>query len=157
MTLLSGYFIELTRRKLGMQQLTLTSSAIDALNRYDWPGNVRELEHVIARAALRAKGSVNSVIVRIGLEHMEHLVATSSLQSASVQKGDSGPRISEEVEANLKLATEAFQRRVITQVLTEESGNWSATAKRLETDRANLNRLAKRLGIRVAKSVIADS
>jgi anaerobic nitric oxide reductase transcription regulator len=38
-------------------------------------------------------------------------------------------------------------------VLTEEQGNWSSAAKRLTTDRANLNRLAKRLGIQITKVV----
>ncbi len=164
-TLLSGYFIELTRRKLGMQQLTLSPSALEVLNQYAWPGNVRELEHVIARAALRAKGSARSVIVRIGLAHMEHLVATQSellspsqkpsLSLPSEQNSDQTSMV--EIDTNLKLATEAFQRQVITQVLCEVEGNWSAAAKRLETDRANLNRLAKRLGIRVAKNIVTDS
>lgn len=164
-TLLSGYFIELTRRKLGMQQLTLTVAAIEVLNQYDWPGNVRELEHVIARAALRAKGSASSGIIRIGLEHMEHLVATQSqLSMLGAQSGLPLPNAhaSEqaslvEIDTNLKSATEAFQRHIITQALSEESGNWSAAAKRLATDRANLHRLGKRLGIRVTKKIVTGS
>jgi len=52
--LLAGYFLELSRRKLGLQQLLLEDNARQVLERYNWPGNVRELEHVIGRAALIA-------------------------------------------------------------------------------------------------------
>lgn len=46
-----------------------------------------------------------------------------------------------------------FQIRLIQRVLEEENGNWSAASRRLKVNRANLNRLAKRLGIKVEKQV----
>ncbi|WP_160173524.1 hypothetical protein [Thalassotalea sp. ND16A] len=41
-----------------------------------------------------------------------------------------------------------------TRTLKAENGNWAAAARRLSTDRANLNRIAKRLDIKIIKSVV---
>ena len=57
---------------------------------------------------------------------------------------------------NLRDETDRFQRQLISQTLTQEGGNWAAAARRLTTDRANLNRIAKRLNIHVVKSVIEN-
>lgn len=157
-SLLSGYFIELTRRKLGMSQLTLNASAIKMLNQYDWPGNVRELEHVISRAALRARSESTAAIVRIGLTHLALLLPTNPQGDDSKNKTeDSALEIEVLAQGNLKQQTDDFQRQRILQTMTQYHGNWSATAKALQMDRANLNRLAKRLGIRVSKSIVIDN
>ena len=156
-SLLSGYFIELTRRKLGMSQLTLNPSAIKMLNQYDWPGNVRELEHVISRAALRARSESTAAIVRIGLTHLALLLPSSPQEdSRKGQAADSALQIEVLANGNLKQQTDEFQRQRILQILTQHHGNWSVTAKELQMDRANLNRLAKRLGIRVSKSIVIE-
>lgn len=55
LSLLAGYFVEQARRKLGITQLKLHGDVLSQLIQYPWPGNVRELEHVINRAALKAK------------------------------------------------------------------------------------------------------
>jgi len=41
--LLSGFFLEENRARLGLQSLRLDADAQDALLRYPWPGNIREL------------------------------------------------------------------------------------------------------------------
>lgn len=161
-TLLTGYFIEQIRRKLGIRQLTIAPAAIRVLTQYDWPGNVRELEHVISRGALRAKGSGKQGIVRIDTSHIEQLVDSVGHMLAHHFEG-AGLAQSSELDIamgesiGLKQETDSFQRQLISQVLEQESGNWSAAAKRLQTDRANLNRLAKRLGIQVTKSISIKS
>ncbi|WP_299801663.1 nitric oxide reductase transcriptional regulator NorR [uncultured Shewanella sp.] len=159
-SLLTGYFIELTRRKLGISQLTLEACAIDMLNQYDWPGNVRELEHVISRAALRARNDCVSPIVRIGINHLALMLPAAKVSEpfdadAKSEAQDHGPRM--QGELNLKQQTDDFQRKLILQILTQQNGNWSATAKQLQMDRANLNRLAKRLGVRVSKSIVVNA
>ena len=63
---------------------------------------------------------------------------------------------SEIATTNLRDETDRFQRQLIKQTLTKEGGNWAAAARKLSTDRANLNRIAKRLNIQVVKSVIED-
>ncbi|SQB42223.1 anaerobic nitric oxide reductase transcription regulator [Citrobacter koseri] len=49
---------------------------------------------------------------------------------------------------NLRDATEAFQREMIRRALAQNNHNWAACARALETDVANLHRLAKRLGLK---------
>ncbi len=44
---------------------------------------------------------------------------------------------------------QAFQRETIRQALAQNHHNWAACARMLETDVANLHRLAKRLGLRL--------
>ena len=50
--MLSGYFVEQTRQKLGLVQLKLSEETIPYLEQYNWPGNVRELENAIERGAI---------------------------------------------------------------------------------------------------------
>jgi anaerobic nitric oxide reductase transcription regulator len=54
---------------------------------------------------------------------------------------------------SLKTATEEFQKQQIIHILSQTAGNWSLAAQQLGVDRANLARLAKRLGIKVEKRV----
>lgn len=53
----------------------------------------------------------------------------------------------------LKQSTEQFQQQLILQTLTRHQGNWAAAARELKVDRANLVRLAKRLGLQVVKKI----
>lgn len=152
---LVGFFAESLRRKLGLRQLLVAGSVYDYLMQYDWPGNVRELEHVVSRAALRATNGSANAIVEIGLSDLEHLVPQAQpdslayLKEASIDESESAST----PLGNLKVATAAFQRRTILSALQACDGNWAAAARLLEMDRANLNRLGKRLGIRVQRTV----
>ena len=147
--LLAGFFLERLSRKLGLQQLTLAPLALSRLTEYDWPGNVRELEHVIGRAALKASARQRArKVTKIELSDFDNL----SIVASNVQAHEE-PIEGREV-INLKQQVEQFQARLIRSTLQQEQGNWAATARRLQMDRANLNRLAKRLGIQVKKQVI---
>lgn len=147
-TLLAGYFAEQLRRKLGLQQLVLEPAMLEQLSGYDWPGNIRELEHLIGRAALRARAGAKSAIVSISAQQLGQLTASDEV-------AQSAPILPQTLNhpAGLKASTEQFQRQIIVQALEQAQGNWSAAAKVLEVDRANLVRLAKRLDIRVEKRI----
>ncbi|WP_057830393.1 nitric oxide reductase transcriptional regulator NorR [Colwellia sp. TT2012] len=155
--LLAGYFIEQTRRKLGITQLKITEPAIAHLTQYDWPGNVRELEHVVSRATLKARARQRGkVIIVIEPEDCGALNASGVALPIDLI-AENGLSLSVDKQTNqlpLKVETENFQRQLISRVLKEEEGNWAAAARRLSTDRANLNRIAKRLNIKVVKSVV---
>lgn len=141
--LLAGYFTEQLRRKLGLQQLVLDPALLEQLTRYDWPGNIRELEHLIGRAALRARASAKSAIISITAAQLGDLVEVETdALSTQIPPVESGS------ELGLKQSTEQFQRQRIVQALDQAQGNWSAAAKALQVDRANLVRLAKRLGLK---------
>ena len=160
-TLLAGHFCESVRRKLGFQQLALEPKAIQRLNQYHWPGNVRELDHVISRAALMAKGSAHSAIVKIQVIHLESLTHSSEHAAFKPTTSSALPlqpasNLAELSQRNLKQATEQFQRQLIVDSLEQHKGNWAAAARSLQMDRANLNRMAKRLGIVVNRRIEVD-
>ncbi len=149
--ILTGYFVENTRRKLGIRQLKIATDAMSYLSQYDWPGNVRELEHVISRATLKAKArQIPKEIITIEIEDLGVLTtaipSNNALQTEVLKEN-------ENETVNLRAATEEFQRKLITDTLVQQQGNWAATARKLQTDRANLNRVAKRLGVKVLKTI----
>jgi len=109
------------------------------LLRYGWPGNVRELEHAIHRAVVLARAA------RLGDEvviHARHFALYDETAPAVAQET---PVIANE---NLREATDAFQRQMITRALDQNGRRWAACARALEMDVANLHRLAKRLGLK---------
>ena len=149
--LLAGFFIEKLKRKLGLQQLKLSTQVINYLSGYQWPGNVRELEHFLSRAALKARAKhKGKEIVRIDVTDCDQL---DSNVGSFPTEGETEKEVPLSKSLNFRREVDNFQRNLISQVLTEEQGNWSNTAKRLNADRANLNRLAKRLGIQVNKII----
>jgi anaerobic nitric oxide reductase transcription regulator len=161
--LLTGFFIEKLKRKLGIKQLKTSHEVIQYLSAYDWPGNVRELEHLISRAALKASAKKkDKAMIKISLSDCDDLTSTSTMgltnsTSLREQLTPKSKVITHQVETkqsmNLREEVNNFQKNLISQILIEEQGNWSIAAKRLNTDRANLNRLAKRLGIQVTKVI----
>ncbi|EEX64390.1 anaerobic nitric oxide reductase transcription regulator NorR [Vibrio metoecus] len=151
-SLLAGYFVEQARRKLGIAQLKLHAEALSQLIQYPWPGNVRELEHVINRAALKAKARQRGRPVTtlkaedIGELHGPKAPMVEVSQSEAFLLGELNQ------DRGLRDATDEFQRHLISETLTQANFNWAEAARRLQTDRANLTRLAKRLGLSVSRS-----
>lgn len=150
--LLAGYFLEKTARKLAIKQLKLSIEAQLLLKKYDWPGNVRELEHVINRAALKAKQHQwQQPIVTIEAKHCE-LNLTLNNPTTPADTG-AHTKITLAENTSLKQATDSYTQQLIMQQLQQHNYNWASTARSLQVDRANLTRLAKRLGISVKKSL----
>jgi len=146
--LLAGYFLERTARKLGIQQLKLDQSTAELLLSYSWPGNVRELEHIVSRAALKAKAqNPQTQIVTLLPKHCELSVQIDNMPEQEVL-----PEV-QMTSMSLKQATDNFKRKQIMHQLHLSQGNWSVAAKQLQLDRANLIRLAKRLGISINKQI----
>jgi len=54
---LAKHFIAQHGKKYKREELSLTPSALKALETYHWPGNVREMSHLMERAVLLAQGS----------------------------------------------------------------------------------------------------
>ncbi len=139
LAVLAGYFLDAARHRLGVERLDLHPLALAALIAYDWPGNVRELEHLLLRASLKAcrRGGERIVVQAGDLDLPTTMAATASpaFEVAIIP------------EASLRDAVDDYQRRLIGAALAEFGGNWSQAARRLDVDRANLQRLAKRLGL----------
>jgi anaerobic nitric oxide reductase transcription regulator len=144
--LLAGHFLEQNRPRLGLRSLRLSPAAQAALLRYDWPGNVRELEHLIGRAALRALASspTRPRILTLDVGHLGLDTVPPETANVPVETPPDDPP--ECVPAGpLRPALEALQRRMIAASLERHPGNRTAAARELGLDRANLNRLIRRL------------
>ena len=149
--LLAGYFLEQTARKLGIRQLKLAPETMELLQHYTWPGNVRELEHIVSRAALKARGEQGErPIITLKPQHCDMSVAAElSIQPPPPSRQNARG-------LSLKQSTELYKKACINTALEQHQGNWSLAAKHLQMDRANLTRLAKRLGIMVNRQIISQ-
>ena len=145
--LLSGYFLEQNRSRMGLGSLRLTSAAQAALLAYHWPGNVRELEHLIGRSALKALGSRGERPKILSLDAVDLDLPDASPTPASPLPA-SPPAAVPGATGDLRLATENYQRQLITACLERHQHNWASAARELGLDRANLGRMAKRLGLK---------
>ncbi len=144
--LLSGFFLEQNRSRLGLNSLRLSADAQDALLAYRWPGNVRELEHLIGRASLKALGQQGKrpTILTLNAADLDLQAPTVAIDLPT----DSNEALPGAEQADLRQATDRFQRRLIQACLASHQDNWAAAARELGLDRANLSRLARRLGLK---------
>ena len=137
--LLAGYYCEQCRLRLGLSRVVLSSGARNLLQHYSFPGNVRELEHAIHRAVVLARATRSGDEVVLEAQHFAFPEVTLPLPEVMTMPV---------VKQNLREETEEFQRETIRQALAQNHHNWAASARMLETDVANLHRLAKRLGLK---------
>jgi anaerobic nitric oxide reductase transcription regulator len=143
--LLAGYFLEENRARMGLRSLRVNSDAQKRLLGYPWPGNVRELEHLISRAVLKSL-SLQAERPRILTIDAQAL----GLEEEAVTVQPQAPVASQtlaEPGITLKAAVDAYQKQLIGQALGRHQGKWVEVAREMGVDRANMNRLAKRLGI----------
>ncbi|RMP79844.1 nitric oxide reductase transcriptional regulator NorR [Pseudomonas syringae] len=144
--LLAGYFLEENRVRMGLRGLRLSAEAQRLLLAHPWPGNVRELEHLISRAVLKAL-SAHPQKPRILTVEGPALGLDGSASATPLPTAEKA--LSAAVQgAGLKASVDAFQRSLIVDCLERHQGRWAEVARDLAVDRANLNRLARRLGIR---------
>jgi two-component system nitrogen regulation response regulator NtrX len=109
------------------------ADAMKRMRAYQWPGNVRELANLIERLTI---------------------VGTSDPVSApeiDTVLPDTGPELVDRPRNPHKLglaaALETYEADVIRDALVRANGNVAEAARRLRTDRANLHRRMRRLGL----------
>jgi two-component system nitrogen regulation response regulator NtrX len=131
------HFSALHRGRTGQPLTSWSADAIDALLRYRWPGNVRELANIVERLAILNPGrEVTSGEVRDVLPNgPTRLAEPAALPNATL------------LEASLTDTLDDYERTLITRALSVAGGNIAEAARRLQTDRPNLYRRMKRLGI----------
>jgi anaerobic nitric oxide reductase transcription regulator len=140
--LLAGFFLEENRSRLGLASLRLSADAQAALLAYEWPGNVRELEHLIGRSALKALGARRERPRILTLEAADLAITRDATSSPAVAASAVATGV------NLRDAVSAYERSLILDALARHDQNWASAARELGVDRANLNRLARRLGLK---------
>lgn len=139
---IAGAFLEEARARHRLGGLRLDGGAQAALLGYTWPGNVRELEHTIGRAVIRALADLPARPRILSL-------AAADLGLSAVEPTTSTPPPLPVAAGTLdyREAVKTYERQLILDALERHAGNWAAAARALQVDRANLARMARRLGI----------
>lgn len=146
---LAELFITKLQRYLGIDQLVLSDEAVTALQHYDWPGNVDELKSLLSTAAVKAmkRQGRNELVITIIPADLNLTFPKSAIGVDGDVNGKALTQRDNEINIQLKNATDNFQRRYIIQMLREQNNNLSASARELGLDRSNFHRLCKRLRI----------
>ena len=108
--LLAKYFLNKYSKEYQKTVVGFSPTGIEALQRYGWPGNIRELENKIKKAVVLAEKD------RIGARDLE--ISSRDFESVTP----------------LAQAKEQFQAQYIDEVLEQNNGNRTKTAKDLEVD-----------------------
>lgn len=131
------HFAMMNRRRSGQTPPSWADDAVQALTRYRWPGNVRELANIVERLGiLHAGQSIAAEQVR-GV-----LPATDVATSAPTVLPDAS-----RLDTSLSEQLDGYERLLIQRALQAANGVVAEAARRLQTDRPNLYRRMRRLGI----------
>ena len=118
---------------------TFTEDALEALTAYSWPGNVRELANLVERLSILSGPVIDAAAVR------------------QVLRGGSTPgpaaQSSSLLGRPLTEALDEFERGLLAAAVAQAQGNMAEAARILQTDRANLYRRMRRLGVEKSADV----
>jgi two-component system nitrogen regulation response regulator NtrX len=130
------HFAALQRRRSGQRAPGWTDAAVQVLTRHRWPGNVRELANIVERLSILHAGQP------IGAREVQ---AVLPLGESPV----SAPPLPDLLQPELTLShsLDEYEKLLISRALSAANGVVAEAARRLRTDRPNLYRRMKRLGI----------
>jgi two-component system, NtrC family, response regulator HydG len=119
-------------QKFGKELFTISSEALDMLERYAWPGNIRQLENVVQQAVLISSGS------ELRAEHLpaaiHEYIARSPVQGRAT--GNS-----------LIQSRDARERSLIERTLIAQSYNRARAADTLGISRVTLYKKMRKYGL----------
>jgi len=137
-SVLVRYFINYHSKEMGINSLTISDSALNALENYSWPGNVRQLRNVVQRTVILSNESE----------------ITESLVRSCIGEGNGSiTGCNENQDFNfrqilpLKEMDQIFKRKYIEFILSQSKNDTDA-AKRLGMAPSNFYRTCKELGIK---------
>jgi two-component system nitrogen regulation response regulator NtrX len=136
---LVGHFSVLHRMRTGQTIQAWSEDAIAALTRHAWPGNIRELANIVERLA----------IVNAGRLVTESDVAAVLPVERSARSRNTPLPDPASLDHSLSDTLDEYERVLISRALSMAGGNVADAARRLKTDRPNLYRRMRRLGIPV--------
>ncbi|MNI77353.1 Regulatory protein LuxO [compost metagenome] len=108
---------------------------------------MRELEHLIGRSALKALGNTRERPKILSLSAADLDLPHDTPDAPPVPEAHTPQPLMQDV-GDLRQATEHYQRQLISASLERHQNNWASAARELGLDRANLGRMAKRLGMK---------
>jgi transcriptional regulator with PAS, ATPase and Fis domain len=114
------------------QPLSVRSDALELLARYPWPGNVRQLENEIRRAIVLSDTS-------IGPEELSEEIRRVAVESRPRPTG-----------LDLRAHVEGLERQLVSTALERTNGNQTRAAELLGVSRFGLQKMLRRLEIRIA-------
>ncbi|HXY32442.1 MAG TPA: sigma-54 dependent transcriptional regulator [Gemmatimonadaceae bacterium] len=131
------HFSALWRARSGRPAPRFSADALALLHRYRWPGNVRELANIVERLAiLRPNHEITPQDVASVVPVDDHAAASPA-----------APPDPTLLDRPLSAALDDYERMLIARALSMSGGNVADAARRLLTDRPNLYRRMRRLGI----------
>jgi two-component system nitrogen regulation response regulator NtrX len=136
---LVAHFSALHRTRTGRRPPQWSAEALASLARYRWPGNVRELANIVERLA----------ILHAGEDVDERDVRAVLPVDGGTRREEPLPDPSSPLDLSLSDTLDEHERTLIARALSAASGNVAEAARRLKTDRANLYRRMRRLGLPV--------
>lgn len=134
--LLVNHAIQRLQARHGLPPVRFGPDALETLRTYRWPGNVRELLNVVERLTILHAGE------QVGGADVQR-VLSGGRATPSFAFDPDDPR-------DLRERLDAFERTLIEGALAHAGDNVAEAARTLKTDRANLYRRMRRLGLRDA-------
>ena len=131
------HFASLFRVRTGRAIAEWSPEAIALMQRHAWPGNVRELANIVERLVILYSGQ------RITPREVSQVLSVDAGSTASHR------HLPDPIQSEAPLADllDEYERLLITRALAMSNGNIAEAARRLKTDRPNLYRRMKRLGV----------
>lgn len=146
--LLAEYFLQRFQEEMGIEPMTLSPKAVEAIKAYLWPGNVRELENILRRAVIL---SPNPVLSPDDLALPQKKQNKESLEDIVYNRLE-GFINNIDVKGKHELYATVvpfMERPLIRLVLKKTGGNQVKTAELLGINRNTLRKKIKELGIKV--------
>jgi len=136
------HFSALHRMRTGQAQPQWTEGAMVLLTRYRWPGNVRELANIVERLSILHAGSPVeaedvAAVISVDGDGRRGSTPTPALPNPSA------------LDSSLSDTLDEYEKVLITRALSMAGGNVAEAARKLKTDRPNLYRRMRRLGISI--------
>ena len=104
--LLTAYFVEKLRAKLGCRVTRIPDGAVAELMTYDWPGNVRELENIVERSMILSTGSM------LVVDGLPRTPATGQTPAGASASGGDGRTLAEVERDHILKVCEACGWRI---------------------------------------------
>ncbi len=125
---LASLFIERNNHEFNKNLVGLSPEAEELLRLYQWPGNVRELKNVIERAVILCQDNV------LKPEHLPMELRNEKGHSSVI----AGSSVSSATPVNASMSLEQMEKIHIQNVLAQNKGNKSRTARALNISRSTL-------------------
>jgi DNA-binding NtrC family response regulator len=135
--LLANHFLNKFNIAFNKKVRGFSEKALDVLLRYHWPGNIRELENLTERIVVLSPNDEPIDLKAIPLEIL--MDSGQDIEDLESKKG------------GLIKIREAFEKRVILNVLEATKWNQTEAAKILKVNRNTLLQKAKQLGVHLKK------